>query len=69
MRGLGLSQRAMSKQLRILREEGLATVHADAHRRSDRLDASALRAVDGWLAPYRASGSSASTRWSEPSTQ
>ncbi len=51
---LELSQPAVSKQLRVLRESGLATVRADAQRRIYRLDPGGLREVDEWLAPYRA---------------
>ena len=51
---LGMSQPAVSKQLRVLRESGLATVRAEAQRRIYRLDPRGLREVDEWLAPYRA---------------
>jgi DNA-binding transcriptional ArsR family regulator len=51
---LKMSQPAVSKQLRVLREAGLATVRADAQRRIYRLNSSGLREVDEWLAPYRA---------------
>ncbi len=50
---LGMNQPAVSKQLRVLREAGLATVRVDAQRRIYRLDAAGLREVDEWLAPYR----------------
>ena len=50
---LGMNQPAVSKQLRVLREAGLATVRVDAQRRIYRLDATGLREVDEWLAPYR----------------
>ena len=45
---------AVSKQLRVLREAGLASVRADAQRRIYRLNPDGLREVDAWLAPYRA---------------
>jgi DNA-binding transcriptional ArsR family regulator len=51
---LGMNQPAVSKQLRVLRETGLATVRADAQRRIYRLNADGLREVDDWLAPFRA---------------
>ena len=51
---LNMSQPAISKQLRVLREAGLASVRADAQRRIYRLDPDGLREVDEWLAPYRA---------------
>ncbi len=51
---LKMSQPAVSKQLRVLREAGLASVRADAQRRIYRLDPGGLREVDEWLAPYRA---------------
>lgn len=51
---LGMKQPAVSKQLRVLREAGLAAVRADAQRRFYRLVPDGLREVDQWLAPYRA---------------
>ncbi len=51
---LKMSQPAVSKQLRVLREAGLASVRADAQRRIYRLNPEGLREVDEWLAPYRA---------------
>ncbi len=51
---LGMSQPAVSKHLRVLREAGLATVRADAQRRIYRLNPDGLREVDEWLAPFRA---------------
>jgi DNA-binding transcriptional ArsR family regulator len=50
---LGVSQPAVSKHLRILREAGLVRVRGDAQRRLYRVQAEPLRAVDDWLAPYR----------------
>ncbi|HWF25258.1 MAG TPA: metalloregulator ArsR/SmtB family transcription factor [Solirubrobacteraceae bacterium] len=50
---LGLSQPAVSKHLRILREAGLVEVRVDAQRRLYRLQPEPLRAIDEWLAPYR----------------
>jgi DNA-binding transcriptional ArsR family regulator len=50
---LGVSQPAVSKHLRVLREAGLVTARSDAQRRLYRLRPEPLRAVDEWLAPYR----------------
>ena len=50
---LQVSQPAVSKHLRILREAGLVDVRADAQRRLYRLRAAPLREIDEWLAPYR----------------
>ena len=51
---LDVSQPAVSKHLRVLREAGLVEVRSDAQRRLYRVRAEPLRAVDDWLAPYRA---------------
>ena len=51
---LDVSQPAVSKHLRILREAGLVEVRADAQRRLYRIRLEPLRALDDWLAPYRA---------------
>jgi len=50
---LGLSQPAVSKHLRILREAGLVEVRTDAQRRMYRVNPGPLRDLDAWLAPYR----------------
>jgi DNA-binding transcriptional ArsR family regulator len=50
---LDLSQPAVSKHLRILREAGLVDVRVDAQRRLYRVRPEPLRAMDEWLAPYR----------------
>jgi DNA-binding transcriptional ArsR family regulator len=50
---LELSQPAVSKHLRILREAGLVDVRVDAQRRLYRVRPDPLRAMDEWLAPYR----------------
>jgi DNA-binding transcriptional ArsR family regulator len=50
---LGVSQPAVSKHLRILREAGFVEVRADAQRRLYRVRAEPLRALDEWLEPYR----------------
>jgi len=51
---LRMSQPAISKQLRVLRDAGLASVRVDAQRRIYRLRPDGLREIDEWLAPYRA---------------
>jgi DNA-binding transcriptional ArsR family regulator len=50
---LDISQPAVSKHLRILREAGLVEVRSDAQRRLYSVQPEALRALDEWLAPYR----------------
>jgi DNA-binding transcriptional ArsR family regulator len=50
---LAMSQPAVSKHLRILREAGLVTVRGDAQRRLYSVRPEPLRAIDAWLAPYR----------------
>jgi DNA-binding transcriptional ArsR family regulator len=50
---LALSQPAVSKHLRVLRESGLVAVRHDAQRRWYRLRAEPLAEIDAWLAPYR----------------
>ena len=50
---LGLSQPAVSKHLRVLREAGLVDVRVDAQRRLYRVRPEPLRAIDEWLQPYR----------------
>ena len=51
---LEMSQPAISKQLRVLREAGLASVRRDAQRRIYRLNPEGLRECDEWLRPFRA---------------
>ena len=51
---LGMSQPAVSKELRVLRDGGLASVSLVAQRRIYRLDPAGLKEVDEWLAPFRA---------------
>jgi DNA-binding transcriptional ArsR family regulator len=50
---LGVSQPAVSKHLRVLREAGLVDVRTDAQRRVYRINVAPLRALDEWLTPYR----------------
>jgi DNA-binding transcriptional ArsR family regulator len=49
-----VSQPAVSKHLKVLRDAGLVAVRADAQRRLYRVRPEPLRAIDDWLAPYRA---------------
>ena len=51
---LEMSQPAVSKHLRVLRDAGLVDVRAAAQRRLYRLRVQPLRDLDEWLAPYRA---------------
>ena len=53
VRALGMSQPAVSKHLRALRDAGLVEVRPDAQRRYYRLQAGPLRELDAWIAPYR----------------
>jgi DNA-binding transcriptional ArsR family regulator len=53
VRLLTLSQPAVSKHLKVLREAGLVEVRQDAQRRWYRLRPEPLAEVDAWLAPYR----------------
>lgn len=50
---LTLSQPAVSKHLRVLRQAGLVESRTEAQRRIYRLRPEMLREVDQWLAPYR----------------
>jgi DNA-binding transcriptional ArsR family regulator len=50
---LGVSQPAVSKHLRALREGGLVEVRSDAQRRLYRVRPEPLQAIDEWLEPYR----------------
>ena len=50
---LRLSQPAVSKHLRVLREAGLVEVRTDAQRRLYRIRPEPLAEIDAWLEPYR----------------
>ena len=52
-REYGISQPAVSQHLRVLRDNGFATVRAQGTRRMYAVDAAPLESVDEWLAPYR----------------
>jgi DNA-binding transcriptional ArsR family regulator len=49
----GISQPGVSQHLRVLRENGLATVRADGTRRLYSIDPAGLREVDAWLGLFR----------------
>jgi len=51
---VSISQPAMSKHLKVLREAGFVTVRIAAQQRIYAIDPQALRALDVWLEPYRA---------------
>lgn len=53
VRQLELTQPAVSKHLRVLREVGLVEVRQDAQRRWYRLRPAPLAEIDEWLTPYR----------------
>jgi DNA-binding transcriptional ArsR family regulator len=50
---LRISQPAVSKHLRVLRDAGLVDAKVDAQRRIYSVRAEPLQAVDEWLQPYR----------------
>jgi DNA-binding transcriptional ArsR family regulator len=52
-REFGISQPAVSQHLRVLRENGFATVRAEGTRRLYSVDAAPLREVDQWLDRFR----------------
>jgi len=49
----GISQPAVSQHLRVLRENGFATVRADGPRRLYAVHDTALREADAWLGRFR----------------
>ena len=49
----GISQPAVSQQLRVLRESGFARVRQSGTRRIYALEAESLRQVDNWLEQFR----------------
>jgi len=50
---LDVSQPAVSKHLRVLRDAGLVEARVDKNRRVYRLRPEPFQALDAWLAPYR----------------
>ena len=55
---LHVSQPAVSKHLRVLRDAGFVEVRSDAQRRLYRVRPEPLREIADWLEPYRALWSS-----------
>ena len=51
--GLSMSQPAVSKHLRVLRDAGLVAVRPDGRRRLYRVRPEPLVELDQWLEPYR----------------
>jgi DNA-binding transcriptional ArsR family regulator len=52
-RDFGITQSAVSQQLKVLRESGFATVRAEGTRRLYAVDARPLAEVDAWLEQFR----------------
>jgi DNA-binding transcriptional ArsR family regulator len=52
-REFGITQSAVSQQLKVLRESGFATVRAEGTRRLYVVDARPLAEVDAWLGQFR----------------
>jgi DNA-binding transcriptional ArsR family regulator len=50
---LPLSQPAVSKHLRVMKDAGLLEVRAEGQRRLYRINPAPLAELDHWLAPYR----------------
>ena len=53
VRALDVSQPAVSKHLRVLRDAGLVESRVEAQRRVYRVRTEPLQNIDAWLAPYR----------------
>ena len=49
----GISQAAVSQHLRVLRENGFATVRPEGTRRLYAVDGESLKAIDEWLDQFR----------------
>lgn len=54
MEHLGLSQPAVSKHLKVLRDAGFVDVRRDAQRRWYRLRTEPLLEIEAWLRPFQA---------------
>ncbi len=52
-REFGITQSAVSQQLKVLRESGFATVRVEGTRRVYAVDARPFAEVDGWLTQFR----------------
>jgi DNA-binding transcriptional ArsR family regulator len=53
VREFGISQPAISQHLRVLRENGFASVEAQAQRRIYSIKTAPLVEIEEWLAPFR----------------
>ncbi|MBZ4333383.1 helix-turn-helix transcriptional regulator [Corallococcus sp. AS-1-12] len=53
-REFGITQSAVSQHLKVLRDNGFATVRVDGARRLYAVDAAPLAEVDAWLERFRA---------------
>ncbi|WP_375744359.1 metalloregulator ArsR/SmtB family transcription factor [Corallococcus interemptor] len=53
-REFGITQSAVSQHLKVLRDNGFATVRVDGARRRYAVDAAPLAEVDAWLERFRA---------------
>jgi DNA-binding transcriptional ArsR family regulator len=51
---LRMSQPAISKHLKVLREAGIVSARTAAQQRIYKLEPGPFRELDAWLAPYRA---------------
>ena len=54
-REFGITQSAVSQQLKVLRQSGFATVRAEGTRRVYAVDPRPLAEADAWLEPFRRS--------------
>jgi len=52
-REFGISQPAVSMQLKVLRDNGFASVRAEGSRRIYAIEAAPLADIDAWLAQFR----------------
>ena len=53
VQALAVSQPAMSKHLKVLREAGFVSCRIAAQQRIYRIEMRPLQALDAWLSPYR----------------
>jgi DNA-binding transcriptional ArsR family regulator len=58
-----ITQPAVSQHLKVLRDNGFASVRPDGQRRLYAVDGRALRDVDEWLDGFRRFWARTSTRW------
>ena len=49
----GISQSAISQQLKVLRENGFATVRVEGNRRIYTLDTTGFEQMEEWISPFR----------------